>query len=82
MRTSLRLDEDVAAAIEKLRKDRKMSLEEIINEALRLGLRQMESKSVKRKVFRTRAVSLGRCRIGSIDNVDEALVVADRETFK
>ena len=82
MRTTLTLDEDVTAAIEKLRKTRKMSLKEIINEALRRGIRQMESKPARRKAFRTRAVSLGRCKIGSLDNVAEALAIGEGESFK
>jgi len=82
MRTTLTLDEDVSAAIEKLRKTRKMSLKEIINEALRRGIRQMETKPARREAFRTHAVSLGRCKIGSLDNVAEALAIGEGESFK
>lgn len=82
MRTTLTLDEDVTAAVEKLRKTRGQSLKEIINEALRRGLKQMGSNAVKRKRFQTESVTLGRCKIGSLDNVAEALALAESESFK
>lgn len=81
MRTTLTLDDDVAIALERLRKAREQSLKAIINEALRQGIKQMCVRP-KRKPFRTRATALGRCRIGSIDNIAEALTFAEGESFK
>ena len=37
MRTTLTLDEDVAAILERLRKSRDTSLKDLVNEALRRG---------------------------------------------
>ncbi len=83
MRTTLSLDKDVAAALEKLRKSRKVSLNVVVNDALRRGLKQMTSPvSPTRKKFRTRAVSLGRCLVGNVDNVSEVLDMAEGDTFK
>lgn len=82
MRTTLSLDKDVAAALERLRKARKASLKDVVNEALRRGLGQMASPPAARKPFRTRAVSLGRCLVGNVDNVSEVLAVAEGESFK
>jgi Ribbon-helix-helix protein, copG family len=83
MRTTLSLDKDVAAALERLRKARKASLKDVVNEALRRGLGQMASPpAAPRKPFRTRAVSLGRCFAGNVDNVSEVLAVAEGESFK
>ncbi len=83
MRTTLSLDKDVAAALERLRKAHKASLKQVVNDALRLGLGQMASSPLPpRKRFRTRAVSLGRCLVGNVDNVSEVLAVAEGETFK
>jgi hypothetical protein len=42
MRTTLTLDDDVAAALEQLRKSRNVSLKDLINEALRQGLKSVE----------------------------------------
>jgi formate dehydrogenase maturation protein FdhE len=83
MRTTLTLDDDVAAALERLRKTRKASLKDLVNEVLRRGLKEMMSARRKRhEPFRTQAVALGRLRIGSIDNVAEALAIAEGESFK
>jgi len=81
MRTTLSLDDDVAAALERLRKGRDASLKEVVNEALRQGLRQMDRKQRPSR-FRTRTVDLGRCRIGSLDDVAEALALAEGEAFR
>ena len=83
MRTTLSLDEDVAAAIERLRKTRNAGLKEVVNEALRRGLGQMNAPSPPRgRPFRTRKVSLGRCLVGNVDNVAEVLALAEGETFR
>jgi metal-responsive CopG/Arc/MetJ family transcriptional regulator len=81
MRTTLSLDDDVAAALERLRNEREASFKELVNEALRHGLRQMRRKE-RRTRIRTRAVDLGRCRIASLDDVAEALALAEGEAFR
>jgi hypothetical protein len=82
MRTTLTLDKDVAAVIERLRKARSQSLRDIVNEALREGLKHMAEPRRRRKPFRTEAVDLGRCRFGNVDNVAEVLAIAENEPFK
>jgi hypothetical protein len=83
MRTTLTLDKDVAIALERLRKARRASMKQVVNDALRRGLWQMASAaSPPRRRFRTRAVSLGRCLVGNVDNVAEVLAVAEGESFK
>jgi hypothetical protein len=82
MRTTLTVDDDVAAVLEGLRKTRDASLKELINEALRRGLSEMTDPSKRRERVRTRAVSLGGLRIASIDNIAEALAIAEGEKFK
>jgi metal-responsive CopG/Arc/MetJ family transcriptional regulator len=82
MRTTLTLDDDVAAALERLRKTRDASLKELINDALRRGLKDMTTQRKQRKAFRTRSVSLGRLLVPSIDNVAEVLAIAEGEAFK
>jgi Arc/MetJ-type ribon-helix-helix transcriptional regulator len=80
MRTTLTLDEDVAAQIERLRRDRDSSLKEVVNEALRLGLREMRAPQQQRRPFRTEDHAMGATRIG-IDNVAEALAHSEGERF-
>lgn len=82
MRTTLTLDEDVAAALERLRKSRNASFKDLVNEALRQGLQRMAVPSARPEPFQTRAVALGRCRLGSIDNIADALAAIESEAFK
>jgi hypothetical protein len=82
MRTTLTLDDDVAATLERLRRSRGVSLKSLINEALRHGLGEMAKRRRPREPVRTRAVALGRVRITSIDNIGEALAIAEGEAFK
>ncbi len=82
MRTTLTLDDDVAAALERLRETRKMGFKTLVNEVLREGLKQMRARPTRRELFHTQPVDLGRLRIGSVDNIGEALAVAEGEPFK
>jgi hypothetical protein len=82
MRTTLTIDDDVAASLERLRKARDGSLKELINEALRRGIKDMSARTKPREPFRTRAVALGRVQTGPLDNISEALAVAEGESFK
>lgn len=82
MRTTLPLDKDVATVLERLRKSRSESLKDLVNEALREGLKQMTSTPRKRAPFRTASVDLGRCLLGNVDNVAEVLAVAENESFR
>ncbi len=82
MRTTITFDNDVAAAIEQLRRSRNDSLKKLVNEALRLGLRQMQAPPKRRGRFRTQSVSLGRCKVDRIDNTAEALAAAEGEAHR
>jgi hypothetical protein len=81
MRTTLTIDDDVAAQLERLRKGQDASLKDLINEALRRGLREMSGPARKRKPFRTQSFKMGKALI-NIDNVAEALAYLEGETFK
>lgn len=81
MRTTLTLDDDVAALLEQVRAARGASLKQVVNDALREGLQQMATPRPQSS-YRTPAVSLGRCLLGSIDDVAEALALAEGEAFR
>ena len=81
MRTTLTIDDDVAAMLEQLRKKSGAGLKDLVNEALRRGLRELVVRQRPRTPFRTRSVDLGRVRIASIDNITEVLEVAEGEDF-
>lgn len=55
MRTTITLDDDVAAALERLRRERSMGLSEAINELIRAGL----SVRPPRRPFRQQSKRLG-----------------------
>jgi len=82
MRTTLTLDDDVAVVLSRLREERGLGLKDLINGALRAGLPALEEDRRPRRPFRTRAVDLGPCLLGSVDNVTEALAVAEGEGFR
>ncbi len=81
MRTTLTLDDDLTVQLERLRRVRNSTLKDIVNEALRRGLRDMSAPPRRRKAFRTRAFHMGKPLI-NIDNVAEALAYLEGEGFK
>jgi Ribbon-helix-helix protein, copG family len=82
MRTTLTIDDDVAAMLEQLRRDRETSLKDLINEALRRGLLEMNAPRRRRKPYRTPSVDLGTPRIPDVDNIAEVLAIIEGEAFK
>ena len=82
MRTTLTLDDDVAAAVGRIRREKEASLKEIVNEALRKGLPQLGRTPRRRKRFRTRSFSLGRCLLPDLDCVSRALAAAEGEDYR
>jgi predicted transcriptional regulator len=81
MRTTLTLDDDVAMQLDRLRRARDVSFKDVINDALRRGLREMSEPSKKRKPFRTQAFYMGEALV-NIDNVAEALAQLEGEAFR
>jgi metal-responsive CopG/Arc/MetJ family transcriptional regulator len=49
MRTTLTLDEDVAQALQRLRRERRARLKDLINEALRRGLAEFSAAETREK---------------------------------
>ena len=82
MRTTLTIEDDVAALIRRLRERRKASLKTIVNEALRQGLKNLQAPSRPQRRRRTTVVSLGSCLPGHLDDVAEALAIAEGENFR
>jgi hypothetical protein len=79
-RTTVTFDPDVAAEIERLRRERRSGLKEVLNDLIRRGLRD-EKEPAKKKPFRTKTFSMGPALI-DIDNVAEALAILDGDDFK
>lgn len=81
MRTTLTIDDDVAAELERLQRSREVSLKELVNDALRRGLRDMRAPPKKKKPFRTRTYNMGEQLI-NIDNTAEVLAYLEGEDHK
>jgi Arc/MetJ family transcription regulator len=82
MRTTLTIDDDVAATLERIRKLRNATLKDLVNEALRRGLKDMTDRPKHRKHFHTESAALGAVRMAELDNIGEALAIAEGEPFK
>jgi hypothetical protein len=81
MRTTLTLDEDVAASLRQMQAARGMSFKEAVNTALREGLQQLDAPRA-RKVYHTRPSSLGRCLLPNVDDVSEVLAIAEGDAYR
>jgi hypothetical protein len=82
MKKTLTIDNDLIAALEHLRRDRSATLEEVVNEALRRGLRELKAEPIPRKPFRTMSVDCGAPLIANLDNIAEVLAMVEGEDFK
>jgi hypothetical protein len=80
MRTTLTIEDDIAAELERLQRERDRTLKDVINDALRRGLREMQAPP-ERKPFRTAGHDMGSFRV-NVDNIAEAIAHAERENFK
>jgi len=70
MRTTLSLDDDVAAAVRRLREERHIGLSEAVNELIRAGL----TAPAQRTTFRQRTANLGvRIDVSSVADALEHL---------
>ena len=82
MRTTLTLDDDVAAVLKRVLAKRGGTLKDVINEALREGLRRLSARPKRSGRYRTPGVSLGRCLVGNVDDVAEVMAVAESDAFR
>ena len=64
------------------RRAKGLSFKQIVNEALRAGLSEVATPGQRRHKFKTRHADLGRCLIGSLDDVSEALAAGEGEAFQ
>lgn len=82
MRTTITLEDDVAASLKRLGKGRHLKFKALVNLVLREGIKSMMGPVKKRKSFQTRSVNLGSCRTANLDNVAEVLAIAEGESFR
>jgi hypothetical protein len=82
MRTTITLEDDVAASLKRLGKTRRLKFKALLNLVLREGIKSMSGPARKRQIFQTRSVDLGPCRTANVDNVAEVLAIAEGESFR
>lgn len=74
MRTTLTLDDDVAALVRRAVREGR-SLRDVINEGLRRGLQV--SRAAPRRRYRVTPLRIGGALVPNLDDVAEVLAVAD-----
>ena len=84
MRTTLTIETDIAAAIERLRKERDMSLKEVINQALRAGLSVISQKDQKEQEEEPYVMQTFRCGKPAVQNIDKTwdIIEAYEDPYK
>ena len=83
MRTTLTLEDDVAAALRKAVRKRRRPLKVVVNEALRAGLAALEQKqAAPQAAHRTKGFDLGPSLVGSLDNVADVLARVEGEDHR
>jgi hypothetical protein len=81
MRTTLTLDDDVAAAIEHRRQERNHSLKQEVNELIRVGLMHVDEPLPEAPPFRVEPFDCGGLLI-DIDDMGPALDMLDAEEWR
>jgi hypothetical protein len=82
MRTTLTLDDDVAAQLTRLRARNDRSFKQLVNDVLRVGLAQLDTEPARPRGPFTRAVSLGDSRLPDVDDVSEALAIGEGDRYR
>ena len=82
MRTTLTLDDDVAALLKRVLARRKDGLKAVVNEALRHGLRRIGAPPEPGPAYRTPSVDTGRCLLPNVDDIAEVLAVTEGDWHK
>lgn len=77
MATTVTLDDDIAARLEQLRRERDVPLDDLINDAIRAGLERLQHPTGEQEPFSTPTANPGRSFIGDIVSVSEAIERAE-----
>lgn len=82
MRTTLSLDDDVAVALDRMRKRDGRTFKELVNEAIRVGLARMTEARIGPTTPLTHPVSLGRPTLPDVDDVSDTLAVLEGDDHR
>jgi len=81
MRTTLSIDEDVLEKARKVAGRLRVPFKTVVNEALRLGLGEVE-KPAKQRRYRTTPHDMGLQSGFNVDNIQELLTQAEGEDYR
>ena len=81
MRTTLTLDNDVIDKARAVAAKRRLTFRAVVNEALRIGLKDLE-KSATRRPYRTEPHAMGLRAGYNPDNIQDVLSQAEGEDFR
>ncbi len=84
MRTTLTIDDDLARGLERLQREESLTFKATVNHVLRLGLRAVDEQTASdgTEDFETAVWHSGRCLIGSVTDVAEALAIGEGDGFR
>ncbi|MFY9826059.1 MAG: hypothetical protein WAM82_32125 [Thermoanaerobaculia bacterium] len=77
MTTTITLEKELATKVERLGQELSLSVEEILQRALREGLVRLDTTR-----SHTVPVALGGCLIDNLDGISKALAIAEGEAFR
>ena len=80
MRTTITLEKDVAARLERLRKTR--PFKQLVNDALRAGLDEIEQQRQKKIARYSLTPVKGEPRLTNIDNIAEVIAEVEGDAYK
>ena len=82
MRTTVTLDDDVAAAVKRIQRDRNRTFKDVLNAALREGLARIEKPEPPGEPFELKSVDLGKCHFPDVACIAELLEIVEGPDFK
>jgi hypothetical protein len=82
MRTTLTLDDDVAAALDRRRREFNHSLRQEVNDLIRAGLVHVEQERPSVSTFRVEPLDIGKPLVDNFDDVSAVLAIAEGESYR
>ena len=82
MKTTMTIDDDVAALLRRLLKARHITLKQLVNDALRRGLRSLSVKSPVQARFVVEPLPSGPCLLSNVDCIGAVLALIEGQSDK
>lgn len=84
MRTTLTLEDDVAALLERLQERRQVTRKDLVNDALRRGLVDLDDEDERDEDQEPATLprSMGESKLANLDNIAEVLAHAESEDYR